>query len=219
MSIAILPFLAPIALIIASVLAFRGPEFRPAGRCASPRSSRSARWASRSSRAPADPERSGQQRAHRHRRPRPLRPARRGQRGDAGAGDIRGLGRAAFRGDLHGWGGRQGSFTGWLCATLAAVMLLVIAGNTLQLALAWIATSVFLHKLLLFYPERVAAQRAARKKWVTARAGDAALIVAVVILLRPVRHRRHRGDPERGLRRDGAPGATWVAGCSRWPRS
>jgi NAD(P)H-quinone oxidoreductase subunit 5 len=27
----------------------------------------------------------------------------------------------------------------------------------------------FLHKLLLFYPERVAAQRAARKKWVTAR--------------------------------------------------
>jgi hypothetical protein len=29
-SIAILPFLAPIALIIASVLAFRGPKFRPA---------------------------------------------------------------------------------------------------------------------------------------------------------------------------------------------
>jgi NAD(P)H-quinone oxidoreductase subunit 5 len=61
---------------------------------------------------------------------------------------------------------RRAAFTGWLCATLAAVMLLVIAGNTLQLALAWIATSVFLHKLLLFYPERVAAQRAARKKWV-----------------------------------------------------
>jgi hypothetical protein len=60
---------------------------------------------------------------------------------------------------------RQGAFTGWLCATLAAVMLLVIAGNTLQLAAAWILTSVFLHKLLLFYPERVAAQRAARKKW------------------------------------------------------
>jgi hypothetical protein len=30
MSIAILTFLAPIALIAASVLAFRGPEFRPA---------------------------------------------------------------------------------------------------------------------------------------------------------------------------------------------
>jgi NAD(P)H-quinone oxidoreductase subunit 5 len=105
---------------------------------------------------------------------------------------------------------RQGSFTGWLCATLAAVMLLVIAGNTLQLALAWIATSVFLHKLLLFYPERVAAQRAARKKWVVARAGDAALIVAVVIL-----HGQYgTGDIATilsGRRRPPAPGATWVA--------
>jgi NAD(P)H-quinone oxidoreductase subunit 5 len=70
---------------------------------------------------------------------------------------------------------------------------------------------VFLHKLLLFYPERVAAQRAARKKWVTARAGDAALIVAVVVLLWPVRHRRYRGDPERASAADSVPGATWVA--------
>jgi NAD(P)H-quinone oxidoreductase subunit 5 len=107
-------------------------------------------------------------------------------------------------------GRRQGSFTGWLCATLAAVMLLVIAGNTLQLALAWIATSVFLHKLLLFYPERVAAQRAARKKWVVARAGDAALIVAVVIL-----HGQYgTGDIATILNAaaaTAAPGATWVA--------
>ncbi len=78
---------------------------------------------------------------------------------------------------------RQGSFTGWLCATLAAVMLLVTAGSLLQLVAAWIATSLFLHKLLLHYPERVAAQRAARKKYVTARLGDAALIGAAVLLL------------------------------------
>lgn len=77
---------------------------------------------------------------------------------------------------------RQGAFTGWLCATLAAVMMLVIAGNILQLSLAWIVTSLFLHKLLLHYPLRVAAQRAARKKWVTARLGDAALLAAVVLL-------------------------------------
>ncbi len=76
----------------------------------------------------------------------------------------------------------QGPFTGWLCATLAAVMLLVIAGNIVQLVLAWIATSLFLHKLLLHYPARVAAQRAARKKWITARIGDAALLVAIVLL-------------------------------------
>jgi len=76
----------------------------------------------------------------------------------------------------------QGPFTGWLCATLAAVMLLVIAGNVLQLVLAWIATSLFLHKLLLHYPGRVAAQRAARKKWITARLGDVALLAAAVML-------------------------------------
>ncbi|AGI69098.1 putative NADH-quinone oxidoreductase [Octadecabacter antarcticus 307] len=78
---------------------------------------------------------------------------------------------------------QQGPFTGWLCATLAAVMVLVIAGSLLQLVLAWIATSLFLHKLLLHYPDRVAAQSAAHKKWITARMGDAALLVAVVLLL------------------------------------
>nr|WP_156549131.1 NADH-quinone oxidoreductase subunit L [Agrobacterium vitis] len=77
---------------------------------------------------------------------------------------------------------RQGPFTGWLCTTLASVLLLVTAGNLLQLVLAWIATSLFLHKLLLFYPGRVAAQRAARKKFITARLGDAALAAAAALL-------------------------------------
>lgn len=77
---------------------------------------------------------------------------------------------------------RQGWFTGWMALTLACVMLLVTAGTLVQLVLAWVATSLALHKLLLFYPERVAAQRAARKKWVTARAGDAALLAAAVLL-------------------------------------
>ncbi|WP_419319104.1 proton-conducting transporter membrane subunit [Caulobacter sp. ErkDOM-E] len=77
---------------------------------------------------------------------------------------------------------RQGAFTGWLCMTLASVLLLVLSGNLVQLVLAWIATSVFLHRLLLFYPERVAAQRAAAKKLVTARLGDAALIIAAALL-------------------------------------
>lgn len=77
---------------------------------------------------------------------------------------------------------RQGVFMGWLCVTLAAVLLLVLAGNLVQLVAAWIATSYFLHRLLLFYPDRIAAQRAARKKFVTARFGDAALIGAAVLL-------------------------------------
>ena len=77
---------------------------------------------------------------------------------------------------------RQGAFTGWLCMTLASVLLLVLSGNLLQLVLAWVATSLFLHRLLLFYPDRVAAQRAAAKKFVTARLGDVALIAAAALL-------------------------------------
>ena len=77
---------------------------------------------------------------------------------------------------------RQGAFTGWLSMTLASVLLLVLSGNLFQLVLAWIATSLFLHRLLLFYPKRVAARRAAAKKFVTARMGDAALVIAAVLL-------------------------------------
>jgi NAD(P)H-quinone oxidoreductase subunit 5 len=78
---------------------------------------------------------------------------------------------------------RQGPFTGWLCLTLAAVLLFATAGNLFQLVIAWIATSLFLHRLLLFYPERIAAQRAARKKFVTARLGDLALVSAAGLLI------------------------------------
>ncbi|PWC90116.1 oxidoreductase [Azospirillum sp. TSH100] len=78
---------------------------------------------------------------------------------------------------------RQGTFTGWLCATLASVLLLVQAGNLAHFVLAWIATSLLLHRLLLFYPNRPTAQRAARKKAITARIGDASLIGAAILLL------------------------------------
>jgi NAD(P)H-quinone oxidoreductase subunit 5 len=77
---------------------------------------------------------------------------------------------------------RQGAFMGWLCLTLTAVMLLALSGNLIQLTLSWVATSLFLHRLLLFYPDRVAARRAASKKFVTARLGDAALIIAAGLL-------------------------------------
>jgi NAD(P)H-quinone oxidoreductase subunit 5 len=76
----------------------------------------------------------------------------------------------------------HGRFMALLCATLASVMLLVTSGNLVQLAASWVATSLFLHKLLLFYPARIAAQRAARKKFVAARAGDAALLAAAALL-------------------------------------
>ncbi len=79
---------------------------------------------------------------------------------------------------------RQGPFTGWMCLTLAAVLVLVQAGTLALLLAAWVATSLGLHRLLLFYPERRQAQRAARKKAVTARAGDLALLVAAILLVR-----------------------------------
>ncbi len=77
---------------------------------------------------------------------------------------------------------RQGPFTGWMTATLAAVLLLVQAGTLLQLVVGWCAASLLLHQLLIFYPERVAATRAARKKFFVSRLGDVALMFAVILL-------------------------------------
>ena len=77
---------------------------------------------------------------------------------------------------------RQGMFTGGLCLTLAAVCLLVLSGNLFQLVVGWIATSLALHRLLVFYRGRHAAVIAARKKFVTARVGDICLIAAAIAL-------------------------------------
>lgn len=77
---------------------------------------------------------------------------------------------------------RQGAFIGWMAATLANVLLFVLAGNLVQLVVAWIATSLCLHRLLLFYPERLQAIRGARKKFIVARLSDAALAGAAVLL-------------------------------------
>jgi NAD(P)H-quinone oxidoreductase subunit 5 len=77
---------------------------------------------------------------------------------------------------------RQGHFTGWLCVTLASVLFLVQAGNLFQLVVAWILTSVGLNRLLLFYSERVAAVRAARKKELFSTIGAAALILAAFFI-------------------------------------
>jgi NAD(P)H-quinone oxidoreductase subunit 5 len=77
----------------------------------------------------------------------------------------------------------QARFTIWLLATLVAVMLLVQAGNLVLFTAAWIGSSLCLHKLLLFYPDRIAAQRGAHKKFVTARISDASLILAAVLLI------------------------------------
>ncbi len=70
-----------------------------------------------------------------------------------------------------------------MSVTLACVLLLVTAGNLVQLVLAWVAVGVGLHKLLLFYPDRPQARRAARKKTVSGIIGSGALVLAAGLLI------------------------------------
>jgi NAD(P)H-quinone oxidoreductase subunit 5 len=77
---------------------------------------------------------------------------------------------------------RQGAFMGKLAATIASVQLLVLSGNIGLLFISWVLTSISLHRLLLFYPERPGAQIAAKKKFILARLGDASLLVASLLL-------------------------------------
>ncbi len=77
----------------------------------------------------------------------------------------------------------QGRFFGGLAATLAAVSLLVTAGNLVLLVAAWIATSLALHRLLVFYPDRPRGLIAAKKKFLTARLGDVLLIGAAALMV------------------------------------
>ena len=78
--------------------------------------------------------------------------------------------------------GGEGHFHKWLLLTLAAILTLIVSSNLLMFALAWMATSLNLHRLLLFYPDRRAAQMAAHKKFVFSRIGDASLFIAVLLI-------------------------------------
>jgi NAD(P)H-quinone oxidoreductase subunit 5 len=78
----------------------------------------------------------------------------------------------------------QGYFLKWLCVTIGAVLTLLISGNLVLFAGAWMATSLALHKLLTFYAHRPAALVAARKKFVISRLGDLCLLAALVLVYR-----------------------------------
>jgi NAD(P)H-quinone oxidoreductase subunit 5 len=77
---------------------------------------------------------------------------------------------------------RQGVFIGRLATTIVAVQLMVLSGNIFMLFLAWVATSITLHKLLNFYHDRKKSRLGARKKFIVSRLGDVALLAAVIIL-------------------------------------
>ncbi len=73
----------------------------------------------------------------------------------------------------------QGRFYKWFTLTVAAVVWMVVARDLLTLWMAWIATSLGLHQLLTFYPNRPWAVWTARKKFLISRLGDAFLAVGI----------------------------------------
>ena len=109
---------------------------------------------------------------------------------------------------------RQGRFTGLLGATLAAVLLLVQSATLFQLVVAWIASGALLHRLLLFYPQRPAARRAAHKKFVTARLGDAALIAGTGLLALGYGTGEIQSILEAARASNGAPAASVIAAAA-----
>jgi NAD(P)H-quinone oxidoreductase subunit 5 len=77
---------------------------------------------------------------------------------------------------------RKNVFFARMTATIASVELLVLSGNLAQLFVLWVITSICLHYLLVFYRSRPQAIAAARKKFIVARLGDAALLTATILL-------------------------------------
>ena len=76
---------------------------------------------------------------------------------------------------------REGAFHGLMLATLAAVLIFVQSASLLVLVLA--TAIVGLGRLLLFYPDRPEAQRAATKFALVWHGGDIALIAAAALLI------------------------------------
>lgn len=81
---------------------------------------------------------------------------------------------------------RQGVFMGRIAATIASVQLFVLSGNLLILFISWVLTSLFLHRLLVFYRDRPRAKIAARKKFIVARIADSFLLVSFLLIFNQV---------------------------------
>jgi NAD(P)H-quinone oxidoreductase subunit 5 len=79
---------------------------------------------------------------------------------------------------------RQARFHAWMSLTLGSVLVVVLADTLGLLLVAWVSTSLCLHRLLLHYPERAGAVFSARKKFVVSRLGDLCLLLAGVVLYR-----------------------------------
>ena len=65
-----------------------------------------------------------------------------------------------------------------LLMTIAAVVLVIVSNHLLLFWAAWVAVSLSLHRLILFYPLRPRAQLAAHKKFLLARLSELLLAIA-----------------------------------------
>lgn len=74
---------------------------------------------------------------------------------------------------------RQAYFFRYMAVTVSAVGLLVLSDNLLMFVISWCLTSFGIHRLLLYYPQRLPAQAAAKKKLFVSRIGDLALLIAL----------------------------------------
>jgi NAD(P)H-quinone oxidoreductase subunit 5 len=77
----------------------------------------------------------------------------------------------------------QHRYIGALCLTLGAVQAMAVTDRLEVIWLGWLATSLGLHRLLTFYPERPAALMAAHKKFIASRAAELCLLVAFGLIL------------------------------------
>ncbi len=77
---------------------------------------------------------------------------------------------------------REGAFHGLMLTTLAAVLVFVQAATLPTLIIATAAVGLTLRKLLLFYPDRPEAQRAATKFTGVWHTGDVMLVIAAALL-------------------------------------
>lgn len=113
------------------------------------------------------------------------------------------------RNHLRGEPGRD-NYLSTLQFTLAAVSLVVLCDHLLVLLAGWVAISLGLHRLLLFYPNRPRAALAAHKKFLLARLAELALLLAVLLLYRDydtwsisqilLTHAQAGGGPAEGTR-------------------
>ena len=78
----------------------------------------------------------------------------------------------------------EGIFHRWLCLTLGSFFTLIAVGNIWAFFASWVATSLFLHKLLIFYKERPIALLAAGKKYLFSRISDVTLLIAIILIVK-----------------------------------